>query len=197
MRKRLLYGVGLFLVSLLTLSTITAEDKAGKHLGEQKQLDVQIAFSQEFGVTETNASGTYYHFWGWTFYEPMIYPAQYQGFYPLYFFNREVGVTVVVKNNGPRQRAKLRVTMESYILKTDGTSGAELVPSRDIDVDLAAGETKVIDASFTVYYRPGLDSGLDRFLVKVSHPNEGGGPGNGQPALIMVKEGVFCPPLPE
>ena len=48
--------------------------------------------------------------------------------------------------------------------------------------------------SFKAEYNPGAESGLDRFLVKVLHMNEGGGPGNAEPALIMIKEGVFCPP---
>ena len=107
---------------------------------------------------------------------------------------RPVGITVTITNRGPRRTAKLRIRTEAYVLRTDGTNGPELTEPREIDIEVARGQTVVIDASFTVPYSPLLDSGLDRFLVKVSHPNEGGGPGNEDPALIMVGEGVFCPP---
>ena len=41
---------------------------------------------------------------------------------------------------------------------------------------------------------PLMDSGPDRFIVKVLHVNEGGGMGNEEPGLMLSKEGLFCPP---
>ena len=101
---------------------------------------------------------------------------------------------VKVTNNGPRAIANLRVRTEVYCLRTDGSNGAELTPMLETDFSLETGETKVIDASFVSDFVEGAESGLDRLLVKVLHPNSGGGPGNSDPALIMVKEAIFCPP---
>lgn len=168
--------------------------KAGKHTGEQKMLDVDITFEDSKGTTVTNADGIFYHYYGITAYENKVYPPQYWGEYPLYFFGGKTGVTVKVTNNGPRAKAKVRITTEAYVLRTDGTSGVEIAAPQVIDVEVARGETKTIDASFVGEATPGAESGLDRFIVKVSHVNEGGGKGNMDPALIMAKEGVFCPP---
>lgn len=168
--------------------------KQGQHVGEQKMLDVEIQFSKMSGTTVTNANGVYYNFWGYVFYENKVYPHQYWGTYPLYFFGQEVGVTVKVTNKGPKEKAKLRIKVESYVLNTDGSNGVELMKPKIIDVEVNKNETKIIDASFVADYVEGADSGLDRFVVKVLHINEGGGFGNTEPALIMVKEGIFCPP---
>ena len=166
----------------------------GEHVGEVKQLEVNVAFSGQYGETVTDANGTFYHVWGYVFYENKVYQPEYWGVFPLYFFDTTVGATVTVKNTGPRKRAKLRVTTEAYCLRTDDSNGAELAPPCVTDIDLAPGEIAVIDASITPQFVPDAESGLDRLLVKISHPNNGGGPGNSDPALIMVKEAVFCPP---
>ncbi|MEW6556507.1 MAG: hypothetical protein AB1349_04030 [Elusimicrobiota bacterium] len=191
MVKKLISGLcGLGLIMVLSASL----QSAGQHLGEQNMLDVQIIFSNSYGTTITNAAGTYYNFFGYTFYENKVYPSQYWGSFPLYFFGTQVGVTVKVTNKGPRAKSKIRVKSESYALLTNGSSGVALTDPKSIDVAVNKGETKTIDASFVAEYREGADSGLDRFVVKVLHINEGGGPGNSEPALIMQKEGIFCPP---
>jgi hypothetical protein len=169
---------------------------SGAHKGEKKQLDVDISFFGESGWTVTNADGTEYHrYSGSVKYEDKVYPSEYWGTFPLYFFGYQTGITVTVTNNGPRKVAKLRITTEAYQLRTDGSSGHALREPTSIDIELARGETRTIDASFVVNQTPESESGLDRFIVKVSHPNEGGGNGNTEPGLIMVQEGVFCPPL--
>ena len=167
---------------------------AGQHTGEQNMLDVDIQFSNSSGRTITNVSGVYYNFWGYTFYENKVYTSEYWGVYPLYFFLDKVGVTVKVTNKGPRAKSKVRVKTEANVILTNGASGVALTDPKIIDVEVIKGETKTIDASFVAEYREGADSGLDRFVVKVLHVNEGGGPGNEEPSLIMAKEGVFCPP---
>ena len=167
---------------------------AGQHIGEQNMLDVNIQFSNSYGNTITNSAGTYYNFFGYTFYENKVYQPQYWGVFPLYFFNTQVGVTVKVTNKGPRAKSKIRIKTDAFVLNTDGSSGVSLADPKITDIEVNKGETKTIDASFIAEYREGADSGLDRFIVKVLHINEGGGPGNEEPSLIMSKEGVFCPP---
>lgn len=168
--------------------------QAGEHNGEVKQLEVNVGFGGEYGQTVTDAQGTTYNVWGMSFYEQKVYPPEYWGVFPLYFYDTDVGVTITVKNVGPRKIAKLRVRTECYVLQTDGSNGTQLGQPRESDIDVEAGETAAVDATFNVSYTPGADSGLDRLVVKILHPNEGGGPGNPDPALIMVKEGIFCPP---
>ena len=190
-----------FLSTVIALSCVASTafaQKAGQHKGEKKQLEVDISFSRSYGVTETTEHGTYYRFWGFNIYEDKVYIPEYRGTYPLYFFNTRVGVTVKVTNNGPRKKTKLCIKTESYVLHTDGSSGVALCEPREIEVVIGRGETVAVDASFVAAYSPDAESGLDRFLVKVTHPNEGGGGGgagaNSEPALIAVEEGIFCPP---
>ena len=171
-------------------------EKGGTHLGEREQLVVEIGFSNSFGETVTDDLGTHYYFEDTVVDEDKVYPEEYWGTYPLYFFGTEVGVAVTVTNDTPRQTAKLRVETEAYVLLTDGSNGAELAPLESFDIEVQRGESVTIDASFTAEYdaeAEGMDGGLDRFIVKVYHMNAGGGK-NGDAGLIMVKEGVFCPP---
>ncbi|MBN1672489.1 MAG: hypothetical protein JXR37_15720 [Kiritimatiellae bacterium] len=182
-------------VSLVLGSSFADTPKAGKHEGEKKQLEVEIVFSLESGETLATDDGTYFVVGGNVYYEDKVYPESCQGVYPLYFFGDPVGVTVRLTNNGPRSRFKLCITTESYVLETDGSTGAELMEPDDTLVEIGRGETVEIDATFSVELTPDSESGLNTFVVAVWHPNNGGGPGNARPALICVKEGVFCPPL--
>jgi len=168
----------------------------GNHAGERRQLEVDIAFSGQVGETVTDADGIHYYVWGITMHEDKVYPSAYWGTYPLYIFGMKVGVTVTVRNNGPRMKTRLIVRTEACVLRVDGTSGVALAEPRDIEIEVARDQTVTIDASFTAEYVAGAESGLDRFVVKVLHPNQGGGPGNEEPALVMMKEGVLCPPEP-
>lgn len=179
---------------MVGLAVSASAQKAGKHEGEKKQLEVEIFFSQESGQTITTEEGTFFCFRGRIVYDDIVYPPEYRGMYPLYFLGDPVGVMVRVANKGPRAKIKLRVTLESYVLKTDGTNGGELMAPQEVEFELARGETMEVDGTFVVESTPDSASGLDRFVVKVSHPNQGGGAGNPDPALILVKEGIFCPP---
>jgi hypothetical protein len=188
--------------SLMLLTAFIAADspllfcKHGGHVGEQKMLNVSIDFNNPSGKTITNSEGVFYHYYGIVVKENKVYPPKYWGEFPLYFVGNPANIKVAVTNNGPRAKAKIRVKTEAYVLLTDGSNGITLTEPRIIDVEVARGETKIIDASFTIHNQPGLESGLDRFTVKVLHLGEGANKGNGnqEPGLIMMKEGVFCPP---
>lgn len=192
MSKKFVILISVILFSLTLVSPSFA--KQGKHTGEQNMLDVDIQFPNSYGKTITDADGIHYYFSGRVIHENKVYPSKYWGEYSLYFFGGPTWVTVEVTNKGPRAKAKVRIQTEANVLLTDGSNGVTLAEPGVIDVEVARGETKTIDASFVAQYVPGAESGLDRFTVKVSHMNEGGGKGNPEPALIMVKEGVFCPP---
>jgi hypothetical protein len=166
----------------------------GQHIGERRMLDVNINFYDSKGKTVTNSQGIYYHHSGRVKYEPKVYPSRYWGTYPLYFFGGRVGVKVTVANKGPRAKIKLRITSEANVILVSGDIGASIMQPKTTQFTVAKGQTKTIDVSFVTQPTPDVDSGLDLFTVKVQHANQGGGPGNEYPALIMVKEGVFCPP---
>jgi hypothetical protein len=188
MKKLLTY----FVLALICLTTTVNICSAGKHSGETKMFSIGIDFLSPSGKTVTNGSGTYYHHrGGFVTSEPKIYPSIYQGEFPLYYIGETANITVTVRNKGPRAKAKLRIKTEAYVLRTDGSNGIALMSPKTIDFVVNKGETKTIDASFMINNMPGLESGLDRFTVKILHVNQG----NGEPALIMQKEGVFCPPL--
>jgi len=185
-----------FIAVFLMLSSFVVMAKAPEkgHVGETKMLNVSIEFSNSFGKTVTSASGIDYHVWGLVFHENKVYIPSLWGEFPLYFFDTTVGATVRVTNKGPRQRTKILIKTNAQVLHTDGSAGFQLAPAQTKEVVVMRGETKVIDASFMIPYSPQADSGLDLFTVKILHQNEGGGPGNSEPALIMSKRGVFCPP---
>jgi hypothetical protein len=205
-KRYMFFSVSLLVMTCLALSVVAKPgtssniDKpvrdlhGGNHVGEVRQLEVDIAFTGSYGETVTDEYGTFYHIWGHVYYEDKTYTPEYWGVFPLYFFDTQVGVNVTVKNLGPRKKANLRVRTEAYCLNTDGTSGVELTPKQEHDVSLELGEEASLDCSFMAEYVEGADSGLDRLIVKILHPNNGGGPGNSDPALIMMKEAIFCPP---
>jgi hypothetical protein len=135
--------------------------------GEQKvPLTINVTFSKQSGKTVTDQYGTCYNVWGYSFFEPKIYPPAYWGVFPLYFFGDNVGVTVSVSNQSSSRKAKLLLRTECYCLNTDGSNGVKLMTPREFETTVNAGESKVIDASFYAEYTPYADSGLDRFLVK-------------------------------
>ncbi len=183
------------LIFFLSTILVTGQTKQGKHIGEQKMLDVQIEFLNSFGKTVTNAEGTFYYYYNWFLgKEDKVYPPQYWGEYPLYFFGLPTKVLVKVTNLGPRAKTKVMIKTESYVLRTDGTNGAMLKQPETIEVEIAKGETKIIDVTFTTMWTPEADSGLDRFIVKVLHINEADNKTNLEPSLILQKEGIYCPP---
>ncbi len=181
---------------MLWAAPVSHAQKAGKHEGEKKQLDVSVEFFGAYGTTATNDQGTFYNYWGQTRYENKIYQPEYWGEFPLYFFGTNVGCLVHITNHGPRNRIKLSITTEAHVLHTDGTTGVTLKHPETVDVIVERGETVTVDASFLAGYVEGAESGLDRYLVKVAHTHSGDGPGNAEPALVCVKEAVFCPPDP-
>ena len=205
-KRNILFGGTFLVMACLALSVIAKPgtssivDKpvrdlhGGNHVGEVMQLEVDVAFTDSYGDTMTDEYGTFYHVWGNVYYEDKVYTPEYWGVFPLYFFDTTVGIEVNVKNLGPRKKANLRVRTEAYCLNTDGTSGVELTPKQEHDVSLERGESASLDCSFMAEFVEGADSGLDRLVVKILHPNSGGGPGNSDPALIMMKEAIFCPP---
>jgi hypothetical protein len=176
------------------VTDISDQYKAGAHVGEKKQLAVDLQFSGAFGSTTTNQGGINYNFYGMSIHEDKVYLPQYWGTFPLYFFGSRVGTNVTVTNNGPRAKEKLRITVQVYGLNLDGSNGAKLAPDTVTDFWVNNGETKNVDASFVPQFVPGADSGLDRVVILVQHVNEGGGPGNDYPALIAAYEAVLCPP---
>lgn len=154
-----------------------AEDTAKCNDDQQGkiELDIDIALSRQYGETVTDENGTFYHVWGMTFFEPKVYPPEYWGVFPLYFFGTEVGVTVEVENKSPGNKAKLlRLITECYCLRTDGSNGAQLLAPQEKNIVLRNRETKVVDASFVAGYVPGAESGLDRFLLKALKPSQNG-----------------------
>ena len=169
-------------------------EEPGPHFGELKQLSVNIAFSGASGTTVTDESGITYSAGGWSVSEDKVYPSEYWGTYPLYFFGQEVGITVTVTNLGPRQKFNLVVRTEAYCLRTDGSNGATLLAPNDTEIEVLCGETVVVDSSFTADFVSGAESGLDRLIVKVLHPNVVDSPSGDEPALILQKEAIFCPP---
>ena len=125
-------------------------DQSGPHVGEHSRLEVEIVFSREIGETVTDEIGTHYYVDGAAAHEDdKVYPSEYWGTFPLYFFGEEVGVAVTIRNLGPRAKIKVRIRTEAYVLLTDGSNGAMLAEPQEIDVEVGRDESVTVDASFT------------------------------------------------
>jgi hypothetical protein len=176
MRKTRLITAILTVVCFATCMTADARSqkvktettrKGDQQLGTPVELDVGISFSANSGQTITDSDGTTFVYYGLRCWEDKIYPPEYWGVFPLYFFGRRVGINVSIRNESETQDANLRVTTECYCLRTDGGNGAQLLPLQSREVTVAASETTNIDASFVGEFVEGAESGLDRFLVKI------------------------------
>ena len=113
---------------------------------------------------------------------------------PLYFFDTEAQITLVITNNSPAAKQNLRIESEAFTLNIDGSNGTSFGNQQTQDIVVRKGETVYIDASFIANYQEGMESGLDRYSVRVSHPNNGARKGNQDAALIAEFEAIFCPP---
>lgn len=101
--------------------------KGGQSRGELPVLDLSIGFSDSSGQTVTDENGTMFNFFGISRFEPKVYPPEYWGVFPLYFFGDAVGVTVDVINQSADIAADVRLSAECYCLKTTGENGAQLL----------------------------------------------------------------------
>ena len=117
--------------------------------------------------------------------ESKVYPSAYWGIFPMYFFENLVGVKVGVTNTS-KKKLNLVVGTSAHSLNVDGSNGGELTAPTSTNLSVAAGKTSSHDASFIGHAGNGVTSGLDRFTVSVARKSDG--------KVLLVKEGVFCPP---
>lgn len=157
---------------VLAVATVQARNpgsvsKDGWHTGERQNLDIDIAFHGAYGETVTDGEGTTYSYYGQSHHEAKVYPPEYWGVFPLYFFGTPVGITVSIENKSAVNTAHLSVGTECYVLKADASNGGTLLSPGSFYMDVEPGQTKTFDASFNAEYSDDLESGLDRFLVKI------------------------------
>jgi hypothetical protein len=175
-------------LSLFISSIIVFPSFAGKHLGEQRMINSTIKFLSPRGQCITDSTGITYIIDGRPTHLDIVYAAEYWGTYPLYLPTATVPVVITITNVGPRAKAKLSAKMEAYAINLDGSDGAPLImPPQKLEVEVARGETKVIDGSFTL---PSAGKNLNRFVLKLYHHQNT----KNDASLIMQKEGIFCPP---
>jgi len=107
------------------------------HMGENKQLEIEIAFTGESGQTVTDELGTHYEFFGMVIDEDKVYSSEYWGTFPLYFFGDAVGVTVTLDMSFvteydpsiPDMESGLdRFVVEIYHMNAGGNSGRDVAP---------------------------------------------------------------------
>lgn len=176
-----------FLVVLLAVFGIALPATAK---GCPLDLDVDVAFSLDLGDTITDAQGTHHFFFGVVEDNfELIYPPEYWGTFPLYFFGTNVGTTVFVTHNGKSnceddqdendndeelqlKALNLWISNEVYALNADGSSGPEITAPTMIEMEILPSETKTYNATFLGEYQPGLEPGLSRFLVKIYRVNK-------------------------
>lgn len=167
--------------------------------------NVEVNFSLDQGETIADAQGTHFHFFGVEVDDfDLIYPPEYWGSFPLYFFGTSVGATVIItasdpvncnanpdnnrdKHNPQLKPLKLWISNEIYLLNTDGTSGPELTAPRSVEMELLPGESKAFDASFFKMFQEGLVWGLNRMEVKIYKLKSNGKVGK----ILLVKEFIF------
>ena len=166
---------------LLALITSAYAGGAGRTVRQRKgggpdespgaiELAIDVTFSKQVGETVTDENGTFYHVFGMVFYENLVYPPEYWGVFPLYFFGEEVGINVNVANLSA-QKAAFLLRCAAYCLRADGSNGAQLLAPTDRAVVIGKNSSADIDSSFVAGYVEGAESGLDRFLVKALEQN--------------------------
>src|SRR5688572_8091584 len=71
----------------------------GLHQGEVDKLAITVDFVNPYGYTTTDPYGIHYHYFGFVFSEPKIYPsATFGQRYPLYFMGGPMNFRVTVRN---------------------------------------------------------------------------------------------------
>ena len=190
-------------------STIT--DESGTYFNINSNSYVAYLYKEWFGIADYDPWQGY-QLWS-TVYEPTVYVEKYQygsrsfqftpqttvddvlnnpdAGVPLYFFDMPAGITIAITNNGPKDKIKVRVTTEAFVLNPDGSNGSSFGHQKVQDVEVLRGETALVDASFVAEYRPELNSGLDRLSIRISHPNNSNQENAG---AIASYEAIFCPP---
>lgn len=169
---------------------------AGEHLGEADNIQAQVTFLGNAGLTTTDAAGTTYRVaaWNWSTFEPKIYPSNYWGTFPLYFIGTTMSFNVTLTNTATQgnKSFKVRVRASNNVLETSGLLGMQIAAPQEWVVDsLRPGETRVLPGSIFIAYDPNLPSGLDITKVQIFHLNEGS---NQDAALIKEALAVWCPP---
>jgi len=182
-----------FLFGCANDSNVTVEndtETVGAKLLKKKKIEVEIEFFNGVGTTVTNASGIFYTFNGITIQENKVYPEEYWGTYPLYFFGQETGIRINFKTLVGNNK-KYVVRTEVYGLNTDGSNGGVYLAPTDQKIVLKKNETLVLDRSFTAVFDSSIhESGLDRLIVTVFKVADDGSLGK----IVAKKEGIYCPP---
>ena len=190
LRRVMLALLTLAVLTLLISSVATIPGMAagqGKHYGELKMIEANIEFFGSIGTTVTDSTGITYYYAGLVFHDDIIYIPEYWGTYPLFKPGTQVPVKLTITNLGPRAVAKHTVVTETCEINLDGSNGAALIAPQSQYIEVALGETKMIDASFTL---PTGAKGLNRFAIKLLHHKND----INDASLILNQEGVFCPP---
>jgi hypothetical protein len=175
----------------------------GKHIGDGEPLSWKIEYLDAWGRTFVDAAGG--HFFhdrccgGFQTYDPSwIYPQQYYGQYPMYYFGTTMRYRITLTNNSNRTYNNLRVVAIQEYLTNDNTWGEWLTPDAAKDwylPHLGGGESVTFEG--TLYLGVGSDThgGLDQTHLQVQHWNPGGGiPGAGSVIIDDAQANIFCPP---
>ena len=178
----------LTIVVISVLITVAAPAIAGNHYGELKMIEVDIQFFWSAGTAVMDDTGaTYYIGMSIFFNSTEVYPPEYWGAYPLYLPGAPVPIQLTVTNLGPRAVAKHTLVTEAYTINLDGTNGDPLIAPQTQYIEVALGETQVINAALAL---PIAVKGLNRFVISLYHHyNE-----TNDASLVLKKEGIFCPP---
>jgi hypothetical protein len=161
---------------------------AGKHYGELKMIEANIEFLNPRGQCITDSTGITYIIDGRPTHLDIVYPAEYWGTYPLYLPTATVPVNLTITNLGPRSIAKHTVVTDAYVINYDGSQGEPLFSPQVSTVEVALGETEVINGSFIL---PAVGKSLNMFSMKLYHHYN---PDSPDSSLILNQKAVFCPP---
>lgn len=175
----------------------------GKHIGDGEPLSWKIEYLDAWGRTYVDATGG--HFFhdrccgGFETYDPSwIYPTQYYGEYPMYYFGTTMRYRITLTNNAKRSYMNLRVVAIQEYLTNNNTWGEWLTPDAAKDwyvPELRGGQSITFEG--TLYLGVGSDThgGLDQTHLQVQHWNPGGGiPGAGSVIIDDAQANIFCPP---
>lgn len=165
---------------------------AGLHAGEADRISAEVSFLNPAGQTTAGPQGVTYNVGSWSLTEAKVYPPEFYGTHPLYFFGTTMRFNVVLINRTSRGQKSLKVRVEalSHVLETSGLPGQSLAAPQEWVVEsLGPGEMRTLRGEVALF-DPNVPSGLDITRIRVSHLNEGA---EGA-ALIKEVRAVWCPP---
>jgi hypothetical protein len=190
------------LIPVLFVSLVLPVSAAGAHAGEAPKITATLDFLAAQGWSTTDSSGITYYFGGTSTFEQKVYPAEYWGTFPGYYYGTTMHYHINLNSNMPQGKKpyKIKVQAISNVLNetvNGGGLGAEIGTSETWEViDLLSGQAQTLTGTVVIPNDGSLPSGLNVTRIIISHLNNANDPDEDDSVagLVDVTYNCWCPP---